>query len=36
MIRGATTGTDVVSGNAVPLAGSIDVAARSATILELR
>jgi glycosidase len=36
MIKGATTGTDVLSGKAIPLAGSIDVPARSATILELR
>jgi hypothetical protein len=36
MIKGATTGTDVVSGKAVTLTGSIDVPAHSATILELR
>ena len=36
MIRTGTTGTDVLSGKAIPLAGSIDVPAHSATILELR
>jgi glycosidase len=36
MIRSATTGTDVVSGQTVMLAGGFEVPAHSATILELR
>lgn len=36
MIKGATTGTDVLSGKTITLADTIDVPARSATILELR
>jgi hypothetical protein len=36
MIKGATTGTDVLAGKSITLAGSIEVPARSATIIELR
>ena len=36
VIRGATTGTDVISGRSVTLANGFDLPARSATILELR
>jgi glycosidase len=36
MIRNATTGTDVLTGQSVALSGSIDVPARSATVMELR